>query len=147
ALIYCYGRPIGVSRKIDPEAPIVIQKQWIDSFDHAKGPGELHYDRRTGRFLVPNAGMVYLYDRSDNSGPTAGLGPNPGGERNPDPRRGQPGTPRANPNRAASIDRSVTPTSGPSNPRTVGAPAVARSTGRPTAPTAGARPATARNAA
>ncbi len=59
--IYCYRNAIAISRKVDPDAPILIQKQRIEADDI------LAYDRRTGDFYVPGKGKVYLYDRSDNS--------------------------------------------------------------------------------
>ena len=60
-LIKCYRNAIGVSRKVDPIAPIVLQKQRIEADDL------LDYDRRKGDFYVPGKGRVFLYDRSDNS--------------------------------------------------------------------------------
>lgn len=76
ALIYCYGQPVAVSRKIDPDTPVVLEKQKIVAWDREdtsrKGgdsfvPGRLIYNRLTGRFDVPGPGIVYLYDRPEES--------------------------------------------------------------------------------
>jgi hypothetical protein len=61
AIIECYRNAIGISRKVDPDRPEVLQKQRIEATEL------LVYDRRTGNFVVPGKGKVYLYDRSDNS--------------------------------------------------------------------------------
>ena len=61
ALIFCYHNPLAISRKVDPDLPRPIQQQRLEAVD------VLAYDRRTGRFWVPDKGKVFLYDRSDNS--------------------------------------------------------------------------------
>jgi hypothetical protein len=61
ALIKCYRNAILISRKVDPLAPILLQQQRVEADEL------LDYDRRTGRFWVPDKGKVFLYDRSDNS--------------------------------------------------------------------------------
>jgi hypothetical protein len=61
AIIECYCNAIGISRKVDPDRPEVLQQQRIEATEL------LVYDRRTGNFHVPGKGKVYLYDRSDNS--------------------------------------------------------------------------------
>jgi hypothetical protein len=61
AIIECYRNAIGISRKVDPDRPEVLQQQRIEATEL------LVYDRRTGNFHVPGKGKVYLYDRSDNS--------------------------------------------------------------------------------
>ncbi len=61
ALIYCYGQTVAVSRKIDPDLPIYLEKQEIYA------ERELHYNRLTGDFVVPGPGRVYKWDRSDDS--------------------------------------------------------------------------------
>ncbi len=61
AIIECYRNAIGISRKVDPDRPEVLQKQRIEASEL------LVYNRRTGNFHVPGKGKVYLYDRSDNS--------------------------------------------------------------------------------
>src|SRR5262249_48211238 len=57
ALIYCFGNPTAISRKVDPDVPVVLEKQRIDAWDHpgpergdgqAVIPGRLDYNRRTG---------------------------------------------------------------------------------------------------
>jgi hypothetical protein len=65
ALIYCYRKAVGISRKVDPELPVPIQQQRIEA------DKILAYDRRTGDFFVPGKGIVYLYDRSNNSSQTS----------------------------------------------------------------------------
>jgi hypothetical protein len=115
SLIYCYGNALGVSRKIDPDLPIVNQQQII------RAERELDYDHRTGNFHVFGPGEVYFYDRSDQSGAIAGPGSRGEGDRS---RGNQPGDGRARPGRGTPGDRTVVPTSG----RTSGAPAVAPST-------------------
>ena len=59
SLIYCYHNAVGISRKVDPEFPLPIQQQRIEA-DQL-----LAYDRRTGDFLIPGKGKVYLYDQDD----------------------------------------------------------------------------------
>jgi hypothetical protein len=59
--IFSYHNAVGISRKIDPDTPTVLQYQRVEA-DHV-----LAYDRRTGDFEIPGTGIVYLYDRSDNS--------------------------------------------------------------------------------
>ncbi len=61
AIIECYRNAIGISRKVDPARPEVLQQQRIEAEEL------LVYDRRTGNFHIPGKGKVYLYDRSDNS--------------------------------------------------------------------------------
>ena len=67
-IIECYRNAIGISRKVDPTRPEVLQQQRIEAEEL------LVYDRRTGDFQIPGKGKVYLYDRSDNS---QGVGKNP----------------------------------------------------------------------
>ena len=76
AIIECYRNAIGISRKVDPDRPEVLQQQRIEAKEL------LVYDRRTGNFHIPGKGKVYLYDRSDNSGaqgtnPDGGVAPPP----------------------------------------------------------------------
>ena len=63
-LIFCYRNAVGISRKVDPEVPLPIQQQRIEA-DQL-----LAYDRRTGDFLIPGKGKVYLYDRGDKPSQT-----------------------------------------------------------------------------
>jgi hypothetical protein len=68
ALIDCVGKAIAISRKVDPDRPVLISLQKI--------VGErLIYDRRTGDFHVPGPGIVYLYDRNNDANATPGLNP------------------------------------------------------------------------
>ncbi len=61
AIIECYRNAVGISRKVDPDRPQILQQQRIEASQL------LVYDRRTGNFHVPGKGRVFLYDRSDNS--------------------------------------------------------------------------------
>ena len=61
ALIECYKNAVGISRKVDPILPMVLQQQRIEAEEL------LVYERSTGEFHVPGKGKVFLYDRSDNS--------------------------------------------------------------------------------
>jgi hypothetical protein len=63
-LIFCYRDAVAINRKVDPDAPILIQQQRIEADDL------LAYDRRTGDFMVPRKGKVYLYDHNDTSSET-----------------------------------------------------------------------------
>ena len=58
-LIDLVGNALAISRKVDPEKPVLLSLQKITS-DH------LIYDRRTGDFQSPCTGMVYLYDKADD---------------------------------------------------------------------------------
>ena len=78
ALIKCYRNAIGISRKVDPLAPILLQQQRIEAVDL------LDYDRRTGKFYVPGKGKVFLYDRSDNSR-AQGMNPDGGDDKSSKP--------------------------------------------------------------
>ncbi|MGB2612377.1 MAG: hypothetical protein WBC80_25665 [Isosphaeraceae bacterium] len=58
-LIDLVGNAVAISRKVDPEKPVLLSLQKVTS-EH------LIYDRRTGDFQSPCAGMVYLYDKADD---------------------------------------------------------------------------------
>jgi hypothetical protein len=58
-LIDLVGNALAISRKVDPDKPVLLSLQKVTS-EH------LVYDRRTGRFQSPCAGMVYLYDKADD---------------------------------------------------------------------------------
>ncbi|HMF35935.1 MAG TPA: hypothetical protein VKF17_04820, partial [Isosphaeraceae bacterium] len=58
-LIDLVGNAVAISRKVDPEKPVLLSLQKVTS-EH------LIYDRRTGDFRSPCAGMVYLYDKADD---------------------------------------------------------------------------------
>jgi hypothetical protein len=83
AVIEMFGDAVAVNRKIDPDRPIVLQKQRIQT-EH------LIYDRGTGNFTAPGEGFVHLYDRKGSE---------------PDLIRGGPN------DRQAAGDRAFTPTS------------------------------------
>ena len=70
AQIFCYGKPTAISRKIDPDRPIVLEQQRIDAWiEKSRRPEELLiYERRTGRFNVPGPGMAFLFNRQDEKG-------------------------------------------------------------------------------
>jgi hypothetical protein len=105
ALIDCVGDALSISRKVDPDRPVLLSLQRVTG-------DRLIYDRRTGDFLVPGPGMVYLYDRDNKDGPTQGL---------------DPASPVAN-------RRTIRPTSGSSADRRPGTrPGTMRSTARPAA--------------
>src|SRR5208283_170774 len=58
-LIDLVGNAVAISRKVDPDRPVLVSLQKITS-DH------LIYDRRTGDFHSPGPGLVYLYDKADD---------------------------------------------------------------------------------
>jgi hypothetical protein len=58
-LIDLVGNALAISRKVDPERPVLLSLQKITS-EH------LIYDRRTGDFHSPCGGIVYLYDKADD---------------------------------------------------------------------------------
>lgn len=107
-LIDCVGDAMAVSRKVDPDRPVLLSMQTVTG-------DRLIYDRRTGDFQVPGPGMVYLYDRDSNDGNPQGL---------------QPASPVAN-------RRTIRPTSATYDDRRPGArTGEARSTPRPATVTA-----------
>jgi hypothetical protein len=67
-LIYLVGNAQAISRKVDPDRPVLLSRQRITG-------DRINYDRRTGDFLVPCAGMVYLHDRDNNSDLQPGSNP------------------------------------------------------------------------
>ena len=58
-LIDLVGNALAISRKVDPDRPVLLSYQKITS-DH------LIYDRRTGNFHSPGPGMVFLFDKADD---------------------------------------------------------------------------------
>jgi hypothetical protein len=122
ALIYCFGKPTAISRKVDPDLPIVLEQQRIDAWVENKPWVEnrpvrverLDYNRRTGEFVVWGPGMVFLYDRPDEKDRKGGDGEAPGLDAG-DGVAG-PGGPRA------TNGRPVTPTSARSPGRSSGRP-------------------------
>ena len=70
--VFSYRNAIAINRKVDPDAPRVLQQQRIEA-DYV-----LAYNRESGHFYVPGKGIVYLYDQNDSStettGPTATSG-------------------------------------------------------------------------
>jgi hypothetical protein len=67
ALIDLVGNAQAISRKVDPDRPVLLSRQRITG-------DRLIYDRRTGDFQIPGAGVVYLYDRGDNTAMQDGPG-------------------------------------------------------------------------
>ena len=76
ALLYCFGNPTAITRKVYPDVSAILEKERIDAWDYksaARGhgleeiPGRLDYNRRTGEFYVPGPGIVYMYNRPDDS--------------------------------------------------------------------------------
>lgn len=59
-LIQLVGNAQAINRKVDTDRPVVLSQQVIRG-------DVINYDRRTGDFKVPSAGIVYLYDRGDNT--------------------------------------------------------------------------------
>jgi hypothetical protein len=111
-MIYCFGKPEAVSRKVNPDFPFVEELEQIDAWDYKKPTGteRLDYNRRTGEFYVPGPGTVYLYDREDEKPQDGGIGGPPGQE--PAARKGvaerggtRPGTRTVTPTSAASPNR------------------------------------------
>ena len=51
---------MAINRKVDPDRPVLVSLQKITS-------QHLIYDRRTGNFESPCAGMVFLFDKADDS--------------------------------------------------------------------------------
>ena len=119
ALIYCFKKAWGISRKVDPASPVLLEEQKIFGID------SLTYDRRTGEFEIPGEGVVWLYNRDNDKSQNPGLN-----------NEGQDGTgvTSGGTNRTRN-GRTVTPTSGRApNPPTNRTPAATRSTGRPVQP-------------
>jgi hypothetical protein len=105
-LIDCVGDALAISRKVDPDRPVLLSLQRVTG-------DRLIYDRRTGNFLVPGPGMVYLYDRDKKDGTAQEVAP-------------------ANP---VANRRTIRPTSGPSSDRRSGKKpgnGATRNTTRPT---------------
>jgi len=84
ALIECRGRAAAKLRKVDPDRPVLLSMQIIQA-------DSITYDRRSGGFIAPGPGVVYLYDRNNN-----------------DPNK--PSKPGTLPDRTAASGRTVQPT-------------------------------------
>lgn len=56
ALIECEGGAVAISRKVDADRPVLSEMQKIKA-------DSLTYDRRSGGFVAPGPGLVYLYNR------------------------------------------------------------------------------------
>jgi len=70
---------VGINRKVDAETPTLIEKRRVEA------DKILIYDRRTGDFAIPGKGIVYLYDRSDNSSRAPGMNVEPENDSRPSP--------------------------------------------------------------
>jgi hypothetical protein len=68
AFIDCVGKAVAISRKVDPDRPVLLSLQKVMG-------DRLIYDRRTGDFLVPGPGTVYMYDQNKDAKVTES--PNP----------------------------------------------------------------------
>ena len=102
SLIYCFGKSVAVTRKLDPDIPIILEQHIIYAEQR------LDYNRRTGEFIVPGAGEFYKYERSNESEKTSsGDGSTDVSAKKPKTLTGQPNTGRSTASR-----RNVTPTSG-----------------------------------
>ena len=80
ALIKCYGNAVAITRKVDPDAHVLLKQERIEADE------VLNYDRRTGAFDAPGKGTVYLYDRSNNSTNGTGKNLDSGPNNDPDPK-------------------------------------------------------------
>jgi len=100
-LVYCYKNAIAINRKVDPDAPILIEQWRLEADDI------LAHDRRSGDFNVRGKGKVYYYNRGDSSSqaPESGVD----GKGNDGSDRVQNGG--TGPSLTAT-ERTVTPTSG-----------------------------------
>jgi hypothetical protein len=67
-LLYCYRKAVGINRRVDALTPTLLEQRRVEADDM------LDYDRRTGHFNIAGKGMVYLFDRSDNSSRAPGMG-------------------------------------------------------------------------
>lgn len=77
AMLFCFGNPVAINQKVDPDLPVVLERHKIIAWDRPGDPirprerppvlGRLEYNRLTGEFLVPGPGIVFLYDRPDDS--------------------------------------------------------------------------------
>ncbi|MHB1557816.1 MAG: LptA/OstA family protein [Isosphaeraceae bacterium] len=75
AMLFCYGNPVAINRKVDPDLPVVLEREKIIAWDRPADPirpkerppvaGLLQYNRLTGQFFVPGPGMVFLYNRPE----------------------------------------------------------------------------------
>lgn len=59
ALIECEGGAVAISRKVDPDRPVLAEMQKIKA-------DSLTYDRRSGGFVAPGPGLVHLYNRQSD---------------------------------------------------------------------------------
>jgi hypothetical protein len=59
ALIECRGKATAKLRKVDDDRPVLLSMQVIQA-------DSITYDRRSGGFIAPGPGIVYLYDRNNN---------------------------------------------------------------------------------
>ena len=132
AMIYCFGKPTAISRKVDPDIhrDRAAADRRLGLEDQPTATERLDYNRRTGRVLRPGPGIVYLYNRpeetssQDPATPTAGAGRRPGAAPAARPRRATAGRshrPRRD-SRRGRRRRAVSPTSarartGPNAPR------------------------------
>ncbi len=60
AFIDCVGNAVAISRKVDPDRPVLLNLQRLVA-------DRLIYDRRTGNFFAPTPGIAYLYDQNKDA--------------------------------------------------------------------------------
>ncbi|MGP0066005.1 MAG: hypothetical protein ACLQGP_20695 [Isosphaeraceae bacterium] len=102
SLIYCFGRSLAVTRKMDPDVPVWLEQHMILAKDR------LDYNRRTGEFIVPGAGQFYKYERTNDSEKVPGSdGKNGERNKNTEVVAGRPDAGRT----TTASRRTVTPTS------------------------------------
>jgi hypothetical protein len=107
SLIYCFGKSVAVTRKIDPDVMVVLEQHII------RADRRLDYNRRTGKFIVPYAGEVYKYERSNESEKSPdGDGQTGESTQDQDAVTGRTTAGRTNTGRSTVARRTVTPTSG-----------------------------------
>ena len=107
SLIYCFGKSLAVTRKFDPDVPVILEQHII----YAKR--RLDYNRRTGQFSVPDAGRVYKYERKNESEKTPdGDGQTGESTKDQDAVTDRTNVGRTNTARSSVARRTVTPTSG-----------------------------------
>lgn len=140
AMLFCYGNPVAINRKVDPDLPVVLERQKIIAWDRPGDPirpkerppvaGLLQYNRITGQFFVPGPGMVFLYNRPEEAKKDGQARPSPAGgdpASTPDaPGATTTGHAPARGTRTRTGDRTVVPTSAVASDGEADAPAPAR---------------------
>ncbi len=142
AMLFCYGNPVAINRKVDPDQPAVLERQKIIAWDRPGDPirpkerppvaGLLQYNRLTGQFFVPGPGMVFLYNRPDDDkkketqagpAPAGGDPAAPSGESGATTTGSVPSRATGTRTRTPTDDRTVVPTSAVASDGEADAPA------------------------